>query len=363
MSRPRDLPTVLQFTLPLAGFALLLLLAVQPPLPWPDRAGSSVDVRVGPTAYRVPREDLPWLERWLLDTLEEGETGVTATAVDRLDAELTNLFDLAHARVPELADWYYSLAGEYTRLITPLMIKSGVLEPDHLAERTERMLFGERLLSEHLGDVREGVDALLTEQLRSQQQAWISQLDATLQRMANGAPDSSGPALDLTPLAARLSGHDNPEFLVRMGASSSVGLGAAAGPMIWRAASRRAAATGRVAAARTTARAASRAGSAAAGGALACAPTGPAALGCALVAGTGAWLGTDWLLLRIDEHRHRAEFEAAVHAALVATRASLRDELAGHYERASQTRRRVLGAEIEHTFVPAYHMRQRAPAL
>ncbi len=356
MSRPPDLPAVLQYAVPLAGFILLLFLAVKPPLTWPDRVGASVDVRVGATEYRIAREELPWLERWLLDTLEQGESGVTATAVDRLDGELAKLFDLAHARVPDLADWYYSLAGEYTRLVTPLMIRSGVLEPDHLAERTERMLFGERLLSEHLGDVREDVDALLTEQLRSQQQAWVSQLDATLERMSTEASASSESALDLTPLAARLSGHDNPEFQVRIGASSSVGLGAAAGPMIWRAASRRAAASGRVAATRTTARAASRAGSAAAGGALACAPTGPAALGCALVAGTGAWLGTDWLLLRIDEHRHRAEFEAAVHAALVATRASLREELTGHYERASQTRRYALGAEIEYTFIPAYNL-------
>lgn len=359
MPRLNNLPLALQLALLAAGFGVLLALAWQPvPLHW-ERDPAAVELRLGESSYRLPRERLPWLERWTLEHFESGETNMLATAGSRLDEDLDALFTMAHARVPELADWYYSMAGEYTRLLLPLLVRGGVMEPDHLAERTERLLFGDRLLTEHLDDVRQRVDSIFAAESRATREAWVTQLARELEQDVMILPGEQQGSLNLNPLTARLTGYDSPEFIARLTASGSVGVGAAAGPMIWRTASRRAAATGRAAATRTASRTASRAGTAAAGGALGCAPAGPAALGCALLAGTAAWVGTDWLLLRIDEARNRDDFEAALHAALTASRESLRDELQMHYARASQTRRRVLEAEIEHTFIPAYHMQPR----
>lgn len=360
-SRSNDLPAWFKLTLLAVGFALLVALAFDAVPSRPTGTPALAELRFGGAAYGLPRQRLPELEQLTQRHFETREAATRQDVTARLEQDIDRVFTEAHARVPELADWYYSLGGEYTRLMTPLLVRGGVLGADHLAERTERLLFGDQLLSGHLDVIRTDVEALLAAQNLASRAAWQADVKAALEGWGMAIPAADGSGIDLDRFNQRLIGYDSPEFITRMSVSSGAGIGAMAGPLIWQAASRRAAASGRVAATRGASRVAGRAGSAAAGGALACAPAGPAAVGCALLVGTAAWLGTDWLLLRFDEARNREAMEAGLHAALTATREALSDDLRQHYERISLNRQQILRAEIEYTFIPAYHRRQQTP--
>ncbi|MCC5886335.1 MAG: hypothetical protein JJT88_07860 [Gammaproteobacteria bacterium] len=362
-SRPHDLPVLLQFTLLVAGFALLALLAWNITPSRPQGEAATAELRFGGTTYGLPLQRLPELEHLTRRHFQTREAATLNHVTTRLEQDIDAVFMLAHARVPELADWYYSLGGEYTRMMLPLLVRGGVLGADHLAERTERLLFGDQLLAGHLDTIRSDIEDLLLSQNLASRKAWQAEMATALEGWGMAMEDSPGlgSGIDLDRFGQRLTGYDSPEFLTRMTLSSSAGIGAMAGPLIWQAASRRAAASGRAAATRGASRVASRAGSAAAGGALACAPAGPAAVGCALLAGTAAWLGTDWLLLRFDEARNREALEGSLHAALTATREALSEDLRQHYQRISLNRQQILTAEIEYTFIPAYHRHPPTP--
>ncbi|HEX7062235.1 MAG TPA: hypothetical protein VF200_09700, partial [Woeseiaceae bacterium] len=114
--------------------------------------------------------------------------------------------------------------------------------------------------------------------------------------------------------------------------------------------------TGRLAAraaGRGAARGAARVGAAAAGGATLCAPSGPGAVACALVAGAAAWLGTDWVLLTVDEHFNRDDLVAALEASLDELRAQVERALEESYDRLIAERYGAARQEIREGFVPA----------
>lgn len=358
-TRLNDLSTGLQLASLAAGFALLLALAWDAAPKRPSGAAPATELHFGGKVYRLPLQRLPDLEQLTRSHLQSGEAATLSNVTDHLQQNIDALFSSAHARVPELADWYYSLGGEYTRLMSPLLIRGGLLTADHLALRTEQLLFGEALLGGHLEVIRGDVEGLLLQQSLAHRAAWQAEVTTALEAWGAAIPNTEVTDVDLDRFNQRLEGYDSQAFLIRMRVSSGAGVGAMAGPLIWRAVSRRAAASGRVAATRGASRLAGRAGSAAASGALTCAAAGPAALGCALLAGTAAWLGTDWLLLRFDEARNRQALEASLHTALTATREALSDDLEQHYARISLNRQQILAAEIEYTFVPAYHSQHR----
>lgn len=364
-SRPNDLPAPLQVALLIVCFTLLALVAWNVTPSRPQGEAATAALRIDGTTYGLPLQRLPELEHLTRRHFHTREAATLGAVVTKLEQDVDAVFMLAHARVPELADWYYSLAGEYTRMMLPLLVRGGVLETDHLAERTERMLFGEQLLAGHLAAIRGDIEALLLSQNRASRMAWQAEMAAVLEGWGAATEDTQGLGsdIDLDRFGQQLSGYDSPEFLIRMTASTGAGVGALSGPLIWQAASRRAAASGRAAATRGASRAAGRAGSAAATGALACAPSGPFAVGCALLTGTAAWLGTDWLLLRFDEARNRQALEASLHAALTASREALSEDLRQHYQSISSNRQQILAAEIEYTFIPAYHRRHSTPGI
>src|SRR5690606_16520573 len=140
--------------------------------------------------------------------------------------------------------------------------------------------------------------------------------------------------------------------------TGAAAVGAVAAPALARAAAVRG---GRAAASRAAARGASRIGTAALGGAAVCAPGGPAAAACAVLAGAGAWLATDWALLRLDERLHRAELERSFGEALIDLRAEVDRELTAAFDAAIEAHYADAEVEIRRTFVPA-HAGRAAPA-
>jgi hypothetical protein len=77
------------------------------------------------------------------------------------------------------------------------------------------------------------------------------------------------------------------------------------------------------------------------------------ALGCALVAGAAAWIGTDWALLAVDERLHRDDLMQALEAGLSGLRAEIEQELLAASDAVIAARYGAVEDDIHRSFVPA----------
>jgi hypothetical protein len=341
------------------------------------RAAPEVPVALGGEHYRVSPAELEALERFSAAHFEQGREGARAAVAAEIDRGLDAMFAHAEQRLPEFADWYYSLRGEYSRMAMGALAAARVADPGYAAGRAAEMLFPEDAWSDSLGRVGRSADARLTAREAQDKAQWIAEVARRLSAHRVPAPlpgseSSAAARVELDRLVADIA-REHDALDRRMAASGVAAGGAALGPMLWRAvAARTASAAGRAAAGRAAAesaaerwaaRGAARAGSAAAaragstaaaaGGAAVCAPGGPIALGCALVAGAAAWVGTDWALLAIDEHLHRDDLLKALDAGLAGLRAEIEQELLGSYDALIGARYGAVEDEIHRSFVPA----------
>ena len=278
-----------------------------------------------------------------------------------LERELDIVFGDVRARVPDYADWYFSLTGEYARLSMLILQRIGLQDGDYLWERAEALIFNDREFADRLASIEDLVEARLGVHAREQRAAWMADL---LQLLAPGHEAvATGPApvatLSLDDLAAEFGGYGSSEFLTRISASSA-GAGSAglAAPILARMAARpvAAAVAGSTLAAKGAGRGAARAGTAGAS-ALGCAATGPAALACAVLVGGTAWVAADWALLSVDEWRHREALIADWEQRLLSLRTELEEVLIAHYAQAIDAWRQGMETEVERTFSPLHPRR------
>jgi hypothetical protein len=283
-----------------------------------------------------------------------------------MDAELLRLledgseaaFARAAERVPAFADWYYSLSGEYARLLHAAL---GELD-DHLAGRLEELVLAPAAVEGALEDLARRADGRLEARLRRMAAELLALVEILVRAESLAARDSRvevlgewRPGGDLPDrLMSLLS--PSPDDLARQGVATSAGVVAAALAFKKLGAAALVKASG-LAAAKPTAGAlaalASKlglktalqgggglagAGAGAAAGATLCAGTllgAPLAPGCALLGGAltglGTWLLVDKAVLEVDEHLHRERLEAELRAALEAQRRELVADLADHY--------------------------------
>jgi len=275
-----------------------------------------------------------------------------------LERELDSVFGDLSARVPEYADWYFSLKGEYARLSMLILQRIGPQDRDYLWERAEALIFNDGEFADRLTAIENLVEGRLGVHAREQQTAWMADL---LRLVAPGHEAvATGPApvatLSLDDLAAEIGGHGSSEFLTRISASSA-GAGSAglAAPILARMGARpvAAAVAGSTLAAKGAGRGAARAGTAGAS-ALGCAATGPAALACAVLVGGTAWVAADWALLSLDEWRHREALIADWEQRLSKLRAELEEVLNANYAKAIEAWRQGMETEVERTFSPLH---------
>src|SRR5690606_27400212 len=73
-----------------------------------------------------------------------GEREARQVVADAIAARLDPTFAQARARLPEFADWYYSLRGEYSRLAMAALSMADLGGSDYVAERAAEMLFPDR---------------------------------------------------------------------------------------------------------------------------------------------------------------------------------------------------------------------------
>ena len=295
----------------------------------------SIEVVLEGEHYRLDPGKLGALRQASEDYLM-GARQQTATALEsRVEAGVERLLGQAERRLPDFLDWYYSLAGEYTRLFMAARSGLNFGGDDYLAEKAGEMLFPEEFWAQELELLDIQLSGTVDRAVEQGRDGWLAALQASLQphRVPAPLPERASDAghertrIELDGLLAELIEREQQALHARAATGGVAAGGVAAAPVIWRAVHRRAAAGGRAAAARGAGRAAGRGATAAAGGATLCAPAGPAALGCALVSGAVAWLTVDAALLQLDESLNRNELEEALRASLSELEQSMRGEL------------------------------------
>ncbi|HEU4618360.1 MAG TPA: hypothetical protein VFV10_09980, partial [Gammaproteobacteria bacterium] len=92
-----------------AVVAAVLVFAVirVPPQQW--MPAPRVPVTLAGEHYRVPAGELARLETFSLQRFDEGRAAARAVVADEIGRQLDATFADAESRLPEFADWYYSL--------------------------------------------------------------------------------------------------------------------------------------------------------------------------------------------------------------------------------------------------------------
>ncbi|WP_018877932.1 hypothetical protein [Thioalkalivibrio sp. ALE28] len=337
----------------LASLALLWLASQHEPRDWD--ADGALTLQLGEQRYQLDHQRLTALERYTLEWLEAGDTAAREHWQTRVDAELEARFAALHDRVPEVVDGYYSLGAEYTRLWRRGVQWLGDAAPDAGARMLREQLLPDALWDEPLRELATRVEWGLDEQQRQVRDAWRLEL---IDRLADARIPNPPPRATATSAAEIERGHalhtaldiDLERFDQRTGLAATAAAGSGlATPLIARAVQARLAA-------RTTqaglARSLGRAGRAGALGAGVCAWSGPFSLGCGITAAGATIIGVDWLLLRLDEARHREALEQALHEALDALEAETRQALQQAIAERVEARHAASRSAVENTFQP-----------
>lgn len=366
--RPGPRPGLLALLWVAAGGALLALVLGQPQQRWAPPAPT--EVVLDGEHYRLDAPQLAWLRTFSALHFSEGRSASRGLLESELGSGLDEVFAAVRARLPEFADWYYSLGGEYSRLGMAALTQLNLADGEFFANRAATMLFPTEEWERSLAGLDRRMLAMLEAHQQSVRADWRAQLGDRLAPYRVPAPlDGPGDGTRAEPLQmngfiGRWIEQEQHAFAARMQMSAVAGGGAAAGAVLWRrAAAKAATASGRAIAARGAGRATTRAGAATAGSLAVCAATGPAAAGCALLAGAVAWLATDWALLRLDEWRNRDDLLAALEAGLEQLQMQMRDEVLAAHDALNAEFEARAGAAIEREFRPAQAGRQDlAPA-
>lgn len=353
-----------------AAAALAWLVTHVEPLGW--SGPPETEIVLDGARYRLDPEEVFELERVSVEHFAAGEHAARALVAAEIDARLDAVFARAHQRIPAFLDEYYSLRGEYARALASAGALVGLADPGELAKRAAAMLLPEEEWTDELARLEAAAAERLAGHRERLRAGWLAEVSARLEHRRVPAPlpetEDARPALVLDDWLSELAAHEQSAFAVRqtIGAATAIGAGALA-PALARAAGFRA---GRAAAARGAARggarvgaAAGRVGPAAVGGAAVCAPGGPVAAICAVLAGAGAWLASDWALVRLDEALHRDDLERTLDAALGELRVRAEAELAAAYDELLAREQAHVESEIRRTFVPAAAGRERAPSV
>jgi hypothetical protein len=351
----------------LLALALLTVLVVDQ-RPWDHLLAA--EPRVGIVflgqRFQLEADDAGIIRQRAAEHASRGAASAGDATTRLVTAELDALFATLSERLPEYADWYFSLRGEYTRLSLLLLRWGGLATADPLVDKAVELVFGGEESAARLAAIEHRVEHMLAAHASELQATWVEAL-LSLAREPKPARAGSTTAtvLLLDDLAGEFAGHGSSEFLTRLSASSAGAASAgAAAPLVARLALRTssAAAGGRTLALKGAGRGAARAGTAGAG-ILGCAAAGPAAWACALGVGGAAWLATDWALINVDEWRNRDALMADWEERLALLRAELEDTLLAHYGQAIEAWHEGMHLEVERSFSPLDSVRGKSRPL
>lgn len=327
-----------------------------------------VPVTLGGVHYRLAPGELQWLETFSARHFAEGRRASRQIVEAQIDARLDRLFAGARERLPDFADWYYSLPGEYTRAGVFALSAVGLAAPGYVARRAAATLFPGTAWTDSLARLENDTDARLAAEESDLRASWVAEVTRRLAAYRVPAPlpgvdTEAETSIDLDALLGRIAARERAALTGRLSVSTLAAGAAVLGPVLWRAVARGGEeAAARAAAERLAARGVARAGTAVVGAAALCSPGGPLAFGCAAAAGAAAWVGTDWALLEVDEHLHRQALLDELDAGLEALRARTRRDLLDTYDALIDGRYDAVRDDIAHGFVPASAGETPAPS-
>jgi len=272
-----------------------------------------------------------------------------AQAEQGVDAALDALFGDVERGVDRYLDWYFTVIGEYERLAASVAGDFGAL----MSEQLERHLFGDMRFAERLEEESRAIEA------RS-----ASAMAAAADRLGQRARAEVGAEpCHLDGVSLHAFGDLERD---RMRAAMATTGGAAAGVVTAKLLAKNAGAmvASKVAAKKGFTLAAGMAGKVAAkkGGSILlsataatalCAPTGPMAVLCGVVAGTVTWLSIDKAMVEIDEALFRDEMRAELLETVAEQRAALADALKAQHAAAIDAYALQIHNRLEGAFVPA----------
>jgi hypothetical protein len=286
--------------------------------------------------------------------IEAVRAAETQRAATQIDQSLDSLFADAEAGVEKYLDWYFSVLGEYERLAAHLGSRSA----DRLgalidSELQKAVLAGPRI-GERLTQANQRIAADTTARFTTV----AAQLGSRLQQEAAGKPCWTE--------ALRLPAIPAIERDVRA-ATTSIASGLAVGGLVaarvvagrfsqsvlTRLASRRAYGSAANVAGRVVGK---RAGSVIVSGGTAtaaCAPGGPLAVLCGLVAGVVTWVTVDKAMVMIDELRFRDEMRAEILEGLREQKEELARELRASHGALIDAMATQVNASVDRVFIPA----------
>jgi hypothetical protein len=279
--------------------------------------------------------------------VESARIDASSQADRQVDSAVAALFADAERNVDAYLDWYFSLIGEYQRLgaaITGDFAKS-------MQDELDRRILGEL-----------GVEPMLGDAMRSIAAESIARFDALAADVAGDLQQSLRiePCLPEVIDTVALRGFERDRFRVAVAASggivAAIGVSAFAARAASAMAARLATRQGYRAAAGAAGKVASRRAGAvtlAAAAATACAPGGPLAALCALVAGAASWIAIDYTLVSIDELRFRGEMRAEILDAVRAAEQQLAADLKAQQQALIERLAASAAESIDRVFVPA----------
>lgn len=342
------------------GFALAALLAWQTgqyaQRNW--EAPQRWDVVLNAQHYQIGDSQLQWLQDFSTAHFAADSDQARELLRAEISSQLDAAFALVSARLPEFADWYYSLGGEYSRISMALLGHLNVVDEGYVARHAASILFPQPAWENTLVKLNSEASELLVAQQSRSQAVWLDELQQRLSANRVPAPVSANgsetSALVLDGLVDRLRALQETDMVDTRLTLSTVGAAGVAGSTLWRVVSARAAtkAAATAGAAKGAARVATRSASGAAAGAVACMPGGPLAVACAVAAAAGTWIATDWLLLQVDEALNRDEMLAGLEAGLADLRLGLEGELLEVHDARIAAWKEATTVQIEHTFSP-----------
>lgn len=251
--------------------------------------------------------------------IESTRTDSKREADRQMDANLDRLFIDVEQGVDHYLDWYFTVIGEYERLAAVAIGDLGELMTDELESR----LFTNTRFGERLDKANQSIVTSIEQQMSALHHRLGRQAAVSVEAQPCGLGD-----LDLSAFG------DLERDQVRAAAAAGGGAVIAVTSSKLLAKKAAAAVLGKVAAKKSFSTAAGLLGKASAkkggsvllsatGGAMACAPGGPYAAVCGIIAGAVAWFTFDKVFIEIDEALFREEMRDDIIAVLNIKQAEL----------------------------------------
>jgi hypothetical protein len=267
----------------------------------------------------------------------------------RVDTSLDQLFADVELGVDQYLDWYFTVIGEYERLA---VVATGDLG-QFMTEELERHLFAETRFGERLAAANQAIVQTSEQQMSALHQRLGHQAEIGVQAKPCGLGE-----LDLSAFG------DIERDRIR--ASTAAGGGALIAVTSSKLLAKKttAAVVGKVSAKKSFTAAAALIGKtsakkggsillSAAGGAAMCAPGGPLAAVCGIVAGIVVWFTFDKVLIEIDEALFRDEMRSDILAVLEGEQVELANTLKDQHNASIDAMALDIQRNTERLFVPA----------